>query len=94
MIGLYLKQTPELIDAMKLGITDNDWVMVNTSAHKMIPSFWMMGIDPAMEKIAKVIQEKSSGRKDVAQIPQLLLTLENGCLLACGELAIVSSRLA
>ncbi len=94
MIGLYLKQTPELIDAMKKGIANEDWVIVNTSAHKMIPSFWMMGIDPAMEKIAKIIQEKSSSRKDIGQISQLLLKLEKGCMLACGELEIVSSRLA
>jgi CheY-like chemotaxis protein len=44
MITLYLKQTPPLISQMKQGLYDKDWDSVYAAAHKLIPSFSIMGI--------------------------------------------------
>src|ERR1044072_2276295 len=60
MTSLYLKQTPELLDTIIKGTEEKNWPEVNTAVHKMIPSFWLMGIDPSLALIAKTIQEYSS----------------------------------
>ncbi len=86
MVALYIKQTPELIQTMKKAAMENDWATVNGAVHKMIPSFWMMGIDPGLEKIAKIIQEHSLKEEKLVEIPELLDKLELGCSLACNEL--------
>lgn len=88
MITLYLKQTPELLNTIKEGTEVKDWVTVNTAVHKMIPSFWMMGIDPVFEKMSKTLQEHTSKNEFTEEIPQLVLQLEAGCLLACKELEV------
>jgi PAS domain S-box-containing protein len=44
MIDAYLEQTPRLVSAMQQGIAQKDWVLLQTSVHKMIPSFSIMGI--------------------------------------------------
>ena len=53
MIGLYLKQTPPLINQMKQGLHDKDWDSVYTAAHKLIPSFSIMGIHKDFEDLCK-----------------------------------------
>ena len=57
MISIYLKQTPTLIDAMKQGLRDKDWSTVNRAAHKLIPSFSIMGISSEYESMTRKIQE-------------------------------------
>ncbi len=86
MIEIYLRQTPELLNLIKQGIEEKDWASVYTSVHKMIPSFWMMGIDSRIEKIAKIIQEHASNKEYTEEIPNLFSQLEDGSLQACKEL--------
>ena len=57
MISLFLIQTPVLVKAMKDGFLDNDWISLQSAAHKMIPSFAIMGISQDFENYGK----KSSG---------------------------------
>ena len=60
MITLYLDQTPDLIGIMKQSLKDKDWDSMHSAAHKMIPSFSIMGIPQEFENLAKMIQEYSS----------------------------------
>jgi len=53
MIGLYLKQTPPLISRMKQGMYNKDWNSVYEAAHKLIPSFSIMGISKDFENVAR-----------------------------------------
>jgi len=100
MISAYLSQTPILIRALKKGVQDNDWDLLYASAHKIIPSFAMMGMDNQFETLAKEIQKFALLRKD-AKVPVAVLQgdsdeqdkltefvwqLEAGCLQACKEL--------
>jgi CheY-like chemotaxis protein len=57
MISLYLEQTPPLIDAMKQGFLFKNWNLLRSAAHKMIPSFAIMGISADIENLAKKVQE-------------------------------------
>ncbi len=86
MIALYLQQTPPLIKAMKQGLEDKNWESVQAAAHKMIPSFSIVGISKDYEDMAKKIQEYAKTDHQRNEIPDLVLALENICAQAFSEL--------
>ena len=88
MISLYLEQTPTLISIMKESMVKHDWKSLQAAAHKMIPSFSIMGISLHFEIMAKKIQEYASTQQETDGVRDLVLQLENICLQACKELEI------
>ncbi|HBH85827.1 MAG: hypothetical protein A2X05_00360 [Bacteroidetes bacterium GWE2_41_25] len=86
MIELYLKQTPPLISKMKHGVNNKEWDSVYDAAHKLIPSFSIMGIDKEFENMAKLIQEYAGSKNHVNKIQEMALKLEAVCTRACNEL--------
>lgn len=87
MISIYLEQTPPLIKAMKQGLDNKDWNMLQSAVHKMIPSFSIMGISKDFENIAKRVQEDADNiQRQANGIPGLVLQLEDICTQACKEL--------
>ena len=88
MISLYLQQTPPLISKMKQSLQDKDWEGLYSAAHKMIPSFSVVGISADFENMAKQIQEYASNQQQTDGIPDLVLQLEKVCNQACKELEI------
>lgn len=88
MISLYLKQTPPLINQMKQGLADKDWTLLSAAVHKIIPSFYIMGISKDFENMAKRIQEYANVEQQLNELPMLVLQIEKICLQACYELEI------
>jgi len=88
MIRLYLDQTPVLIGIIKQSLADKDWDSMHSAAHKMIPSFSIVGIHQDFENLGKKIQEYAGSQQHLDEIPDLVLQLENICLQACQELTI------
>ncbi len=88
MIAAYLKQTPPLIKVMRQSLQNKDQALLKSSVHKMIPSFSIMGLSPEFENIAKKIQDSAMDHKNVDEINNLVLELENICNQACRELEI------
>ncbi|MBB1195120.1 hybrid sensor histidine kinase/response regulator [Flavobacterium sp. SOK18b] len=86
MIDLYLAQTPTLINTIKQSFAEQNWQLLAAAAHKMIPSFSIMGISTDFEDIAKRIQEFANSQEKLNEIDELVLQLEEICLQACGEL--------
>jgi CheY-like chemotaxis protein len=86
MIGLYLKQTLPLISKLKQSMNNNDWNSVYEAAHKLIPSFSIMGINKDFEETARKIQEYSNTKKQLKEVPEMALQLETICSKACEEL--------
>lgn len=86
MISAYLKQTPPLVLAMKQSLKDNNWDLMYASAHKMIPSFSIMGISIDFENMAKKVQEYAVTQKQSGEINELINQLDKVCLQACKEL--------
>jgi PAS domain S-box-containing protein len=86
MISLYLEQTPTLVTAMKQNLHDKDWQALRAAAHKMIPSFSIVGIGTEFEEIAKKVQEYSRTQSQIEDIPELVVQIEAVCLQACDEL--------
>jgi PAS domain S-box-containing protein len=86
MISLFLEQTPPLIRTMKQSLHSQDWNLLYSAVHKMIPSFSIMGIDSDFENMAKKIQEDASKQQETDGIHDLVLQIENVCTQACVEL--------
>ena len=99
MISAYLDQTPVLIRALKKGLQNQDWDLLYASAHKIIPSFSMMGMNNHFEGLAKEIQGFALSRKNTApvevllgdndeqdKLSQFVSELEAECNQACNEL--------
>jgi two-component system CheB/CheR fusion protein len=86
IISAYLEQTPKLIQAMNQSLTHKDWKALQSAAHKMTPSFSIMGIDKASENICKKIQKFSGEQQQTNEISNLVLQLGNVCAQACKEL--------
>ncbi len=93
MISAYLEQTPSLISNMKKGLIDKDWNLLYASAHKMIPSFSIMGIGVESENLAKRVQEYASTQQQTGEIPGLVGQLETVCTQACNELRVELNRI-
>ena len=86
MITLYLEQTPVLVNALKQSLLDKDWDALHSAAHKMIPSFLIMGISPDYEIMAKKVQEYTGTHLQANGIDSLVTKLETVCVKACEEL--------
>ena len=86
MILLYLKQTPPLIASMKQSLQNKDWNSLQSSVHKMIPSFSIMGISRDFENMAKKIQEYANLQQQTDEIHEMVSHLDNICTQACKEL--------
>jgi len=86
MITLYLEQTPPLIEAMRDAATQEDWTTLQAIAHKLIPSFSIVGIHTDYENMTRNILEYANSKKRFAEIPALVHQLETVCTQACLEL--------
>lgn len=86
MISAYLEQTPSLISAMKLSLQNHDWEALHAAAHKMIPSFSIMGISEEFEKTARQVMEYARSSQQLESISEMVLQLETVCTQACQEL--------
>jgi HPt (histidine-containing phosphotransfer) domain-containing protein len=86
MIALYLGQVPPLVQTMKQSLADQNWSLLAASAHKMIPSFSIVGISSDYENMAKKIQELATAPEKSKEIHELVQQLEEVCLQACNEL--------
>jgi PAS domain S-box-containing protein len=86
MISLYLEQTPQLISQMKKGLSEKDMNSLKSSAHKLIPSFLIMGIDKQYETMARNIQEYAGKQQYPDELTEMVKQLEIVCSDACEEL--------
>jgi HPt (histidine-containing phosphotransfer) domain-containing protein len=86
MISLYLEQTGSLIIAIKNSLQLNDWQQMQTIAHKLIPSFAIMGFSEDHENLAKRIQEYARTQQHIEIIPDLIHQLTEVLQQACEEL--------
>jgi hypothetical protein len=67
-------------------LQSNDWPQVQAVAHKMIPSFLIMGIDTEYENLARKVQEYARTREHIDLIPDLVHQLIKVLAQVCEEL--------
>jgi len=86
MIELYLDQTPVIVNSIKESLANKNWISLTAAAHKIVPSFAIVGIDRNYEDLANKIKNLSAAGQDTNEIEDLVLHLEHCCLNACEEL--------
>jgi CheY-like chemotaxis protein/nitrogen-specific signal transduction histidine kinase len=86
MLEAYLEQTPALITALTKSFKDEDWEILQATAHKIIPSFSIIGMSSEFETIARNVQEYAVSRQKLEGIQEMVNQLEHGCMQACEEL--------
>jgi CheY-like chemotaxis protein len=86
MISLYLEQTPTLIRLMKTSFEAKDWDLLQSAAHKMIPSFSIMGVGVDFENLARKVHDHATKQQKVEDTYEIILQLENVCEEICREL--------
>ena len=75
-----------LPDGFRQSLEEENWQLLSAAAHKMIPSFAIMGMSPNFENIAKKIQEFAIAQDKSTGIDNLVMQLEAICIQACQEL--------
>jgi PAS domain S-box-containing protein len=95
MIGLYLQEIPQLVQAMRQAIAEKEWIALKRATHSIIPTFATMGMNPAFEDIAKSIQGKAvslisvgdgASQETMTELIALFSKIETACTLAAQEL--------
>lgn len=93
IIDLYLDQTPTLIEVISEGFKKENWSTIKSAAHKMIPSFAIMGIEQDAEDMARRIQHyrgNSAGNESISTDLKRLVSI---CTQACNELELEYAQL-
>lgn len=86
MITLYLGQTGPLIKEMTEREKNKDWKALHGIAHKLIPSFSIVGISSSYEEMAKKLQDLARNEYRPDEIHDLVLNLTYVLTEACKEL--------
>jgi HPt (histidine-containing phosphotransfer) domain-containing protein len=85
MLDLYLEQTPVLISELKTNLKSTSWDLIQSAAHRLIPSFAIIGLDHQYEELAVKVQEYATAQQNLEQIRELVEKLDVVCALACRE---------
>jgi CheY-like chemotaxis protein/anti-sigma regulatory factor (Ser/Thr protein kinase) len=86
LINVYLQEIPELIQMMKKSLKDKDWQRLSASAHKIIPSFKIMGISSEFELMTKQIQSTNNSEMKLSELNILVANIDTICSQAYTEL--------
>lgn len=79
LINIYLEQTPTLVAAMRNGLASCNWQKLKAAAHKIIPSFRVLGIHNDYADIARNIEELATGQQSLDTIGELVAELDQVC---------------
>jgi PAS domain S-box-containing protein len=86
MLQLFLLQTPILVHNMEVAALASEWETISASAHKLVPSFSIVGISKEYETMAKMIQDYADKKTGIETIRELAAKIGNICMRACEEL--------
>jgi CheY-like chemotaxis protein len=88
MITLYIGQTTSLIKEMLESAKSKDWKALQAIAHKMIPSFSIVGMNAVYEGMAIKLQEYARNEEKPDEIQYLVSKLDLVLTMACKELQV------
>ena len=93
MIDAYLEQTPPLIEVMKQSFETQNWDVLHSAVHKMIPSILIVGMNNDFESMAKKIMAFAKTQQEADNVSGFVTTLGDACMQACEELKEELSKL-
>ena len=85
MIDLFLQQAPESLAGIRDRINKKEWQNAGNLAHKLKPTFAMIGVMPGRE-LAERIEKSARGGYDLEQLPELVDELNSISSMAMGKL--------
>ena len=86
-IQVFLDTTPVLVKRIRDGLEKNDWEEIRSASHALIPAFGIMGMDHALEKLARTIYDYAGKKTYPAVIRELIQRIDAACAQACEELS-------
>jgi len=94
MINVYLEETPQLLNSIKLAIEKRDWESLRMATHSIMPSFATIGVKGDAESLVAEMHDHAIRLKDncklnadelsaeISVINNLRLKLEKNCAMA------------
>ena len=89
MLSLYILHTPPIVEALNEGLLNKDWELIHAAAHKLIPTFAIMGINQKYAEIAKRVVNYTTSKKQLNRVPKLVNELILICKLAVAECTVI-----
>ncbi|MCL6259815.1 response regulator [Aquiflexum sp. TKW24L] len=77
VINMYLSETPKYLEDVLSSLDNKDWKGLYLAAHKIVPSFQIVGISPEHAAIAMDIQKFSKNESERHRLPALVNELQN-----------------
>jgi PAS domain S-box-containing protein len=93
MITLYLSQTSTSLQEMQSSTMQKDWKKLHATAHKLIPSFSIVGIRSEFADLAKELQEMTRAGESTEGIESKVNKLTDILQTACEELEVELTRI-
>ena len=93
MIGLFIKQTKEIVHDLRLAIEQKKFDVIKSGAHKIRPSFDLIGMSTEYEEMAKTIQDDADKQENIEGLSNLFQQIEVACAGAWKELEAEVTRL-
>lgn len=75
-IGMFLQQTPELLQATSSAIAAQDWAVAASAAHKLKPNLGFFGMLNSQAILQEVETECKGGQPDAAAVQQKFATVQ------------------
>jgi PAS domain S-box-containing protein len=88
MISLFLGQTTPLLKEMNESLRKQDWPILYTIVHKIIPSLSIIGMDASHIEMTKTLQENARSGQNADEIVKSVGMLDRLLVDACDELQI------
>jgi PAS domain S-box-containing protein len=86
LLTAYTEEIPRLMTKMKQSINNMDWEGLSDSAHALMPSFQLVGVNPEYEEMARKVKEHASRKEESVLINNLVSQLEDICIQVIKEL--------
>jgi HPt (histidine-containing phosphotransfer) domain-containing protein len=85
MIDLFMAQAPEILDQIHDKISKKEWTAAGSLAHKLKPTFAMIGIMNGKE-LSEKIEKNARAGLELSTLPDLVVELESLCKITMGKL--------
>lgn len=80
LINIYLEQTPGLVKTMRTAVSQQDWALLKAAAHKIKPSFRIVGEVASGEQLASEIEQQAAESTPTSlRLDPVLNKLESLC---------------
>jgi two-component system CheB/CheR fusion protein len=93
ILVLYLNDVPQLIKTIKDSMKNKDWKTLQNAAHRLIPTFSIIGMNEKYEELTRKIHDFNGENGNPDEINKLILKIETACLKASEEIKLEINKM-